>query len=84
LILLTWILGGVFASLGAMCFAELSSIFPSAGGDYTYFRNIYSSKGESLVSFLFAWTQIFVIRPSSIAILALIIGNELDKKPFSS
>lgn len=79
LILLTWILGGFFAWLGAICFAELSSIFPSAGGDYTYLRNIYSFKGESLVSFLFAWTQVFVIRPSSVAILALIIGNELDK-----
>jgi len=79
LIMLTWILGGLFAWLGAMCFAELSSIFPSAGGDYTYLRNIYSFKGESLVSFLFAWTQVFVIRPSSIVILALIIGNELDK-----
>ena len=79
LFMLTWILGGIFAWLGAMCFAELSSIFPSAGGDYTYFRNIYSFKGESLVSFLFAWTQVFVIRPSSIAILALIIGSELDK-----
>lgn len=79
LIMLTWILGGIFALLGAMCFAELSSIFPSAGGDYTYLRNIYSFKGESLVSFLFAWTQVFVIRPSSIVILALIIGNELDK-----
>jgi amino acid transporter len=79
LIMLTWILGGIFAWLGGMCFAELSSIFPSAGGDYTYLRNVYSFKGESLVSFLFAWTQVFVIRPSSIAILALIIGNELDK-----
>jgi amino acid transporter len=79
LIMLTWILGGIFAWLGAMCFAELSSIFPSAGGDYTYLRNIYSFKGESLVSFLFAWTQVFVIRPSSVVILALIIGNELDK-----
>ena len=79
LILLAWIFGGLFAWFGAMCYAELSSLLPWAGGDYTYLSKAYTIKGESLVSFLFAWVQIFVIRPSSIAVLALILASELNK-----
>jgi amino acid transporter len=60
-----------------MCYAELSSLFPHAGGDYTFLHKAYSLKGESLVSFLFAWAQILVIRPASIVILALIFGDEI-------
>jgi amino acid transporter len=79
LILLAWLFGGVISWFGALCYAELASVFPSAGGDYTYLRNIYSYKGGNIVSFLFAWAQIFVIRPSSIAVLSLIFSNELQK-----
>jgi len=79
LIILAWIFGGLFAWFGAMCYAELSSLLPWAGGDYTYLSKAYTIKGESLVSFLFAWVQIFVIRPSSIAVLALIFASELNK-----
>ena len=75
-ILLSWLAGGLFAWFGALCYAELSSLFPEAGGDYAYLRNIYSHKGENFVSFLFAWSQILVIRPSAIAALALIFAEE--------
>src|SRR2546427_13023154 len=33
-----WILGGVVALLGALCFAELSTRHPAAGGKYVYVR----------------------------------------------
>ena len=79
LILLAWVFGGIFAWFGAMCYAELSSIFPHAGGDYTFLHKAYSLKGENLVSFLFAWAKVFVIRPANIVILALIFGDESQK-----
>ena len=78
LILLAWFIGGIFAWFGAMSYAELSSIFPHAGGDYTFLNKSYSLKGETLVSFLFGWTQVIVIRPASIVILALIFAKELQ------
>ncbi|MCK5706055.1 MAG: amino acid permease [Candidatus Aureabacteria bacterium] len=78
IILLAWVAGGIFAWFGAMCYAELSSLFPHAGGDYTFLHKAYSLKGENVVSFLFGWSQIFVIRPASIVILALIFGRELQ------
>lgn len=78
IILLSWLIGGLFAWFGAMCYAELSSLLPWAGGDYVFLRKAYSIKGESLVSFLFAWSQVLIIRPASIAVLALIFGSELQ------
>jgi len=77
MVLLAWLCGGVFAWCGAMCYAELSSVFIDAGGDYVFLRNIYSYKGENIISFLFAWAQVFVIRPASIALLALIVGEQV-------
>jgi amino acid transporter len=79
MIMLVWLFGGIFALFGAMCYAELSSQFPYAGGDYTFLHKTYSSKGENIVSFLFAWSVVLIIRPSSIAALALILANELLK-----
>jgi amino acid transporter len=79
LIILAWVCGGLFAWFGAMCYAELSSLLPWAGGDYTYLSKAYAVNGEGLVSFLFAWAQVFVIRPSSIAVMALILASESNK-----
>jgi len=79
LIILAWVCGGLFAWFGSMCYAELSSLLPWAGGDYIYLSKAYTVKGEGLVSFLFAWAQVFVIRPSSIAVMALILASELNK-----
>jgi APA family basic amino acid/polyamine antiporter len=41
LILMLWILGGVLALLGALCYAELGSMMPQAGGEYVYLRETY-------------------------------------------
>jgi APA family basic amino acid/polyamine antiporter len=41
LILLLWLLGGLLAYCGAMCFAELGAAMPAAGGEYVYLRESY-------------------------------------------
>jgi hypothetical protein len=35
--LLVWPLGGAISLVGALCYAELASAYPDAGGDYHYF-----------------------------------------------
>ncbi len=37
-ILLTWLFGGLLSITGALCYAELSALFPKTGGDYVYLR----------------------------------------------
>ncbi len=41
LILSLWIVGGVLALCGAMCFAELGAAMPEAGAEYVYVRETY-------------------------------------------
>jgi amino acid transporter len=34
--LLTWLLGGGISLIGALCYAELATTYPHAGGNYYY------------------------------------------------
>lgn len=68
-----WALGGVMSLIGALCYAELATTYPNAGGDYHFLRRAY---GRS-VSFLFAWARFSVIATGSIALLAFVFGDYL-------
>src|SRR3989454_7774929 len=39
-----WVLGGALAFLGALCFAELATRHPRAGGKYVYVREAFGSR----------------------------------------
>ena len=66
-----WIAGGLFALLGSLCYAELAGRYPEDGGDFIYLNRAYGPG----VGFLFAWTQLWIIRPGSIGALACVFGN---------
>ena len=70
-----WILGGIISIIGALCFSELSSTFPNAGGDYHFLKLAFGKH----FSFLFAWARISVTQTGSIAILAYIAGDYLSQ-----
>ncbi len=70
-----WIIGGLVSLIGALCYSELSSAFPSAGGDYHFLKTAFG-KG---FSFLFAWARITVIQTGSIALLAYIAGDYMSQ-----
>ena len=73
--MLVWLAGGVFSLIGALCYAELASTFPHAGGDYHY---MYKAFGGP-VAFLFAWARMTVIQPGSIAVFAFVIGDYVSE-----
>ena len=70
-----WLAGGVVSLIGALCYAELATTFPSAGGDYHFLTRAY---GKSL-SFLFAWARVAVITTGSIALLAFVFGDFMSR-----
>ena len=66
-----WILGGIISIIGALCYAELATTYPSAGGDYHFLHRAY---GRS-VAFLFGWARLSVITTGSIALLSFVFGD---------
>src|SRR5207237_10649859 len=43
LVLAAWVVAGVVAMLGALCFAELGALLPHAGGVYVFLRTGYGA-----------------------------------------
>lgn len=54
--LLCWFVGGIFALCGALCYGELGSMFPMAGGEYVFLRESFG-KG---MGFLSGWVSLIV------------------------
>jgi amino acid transporter len=66
-----WLAGGLLALIGALCYAELATAYPRLGGDYVYQSRAF---GRGF-GFLFGWSQLAVIRPGDIALLAFVFGR---------
>jgi amino acid transporter len=70
-ILAAWLVGGMISLAGAMCYAELATSYPDAGGDYHYLRRAFGDR----TGFLFAWARLTVIPTGSIALLSYVFGD---------
>ena len=66
-----WLLGGLITLVGALCYAELGSAYPNAGGEYHYLSRAY---GQT-VGVLFAWARGTVIQTGAIAAVAFVYGD---------
>jgi len=66
--LLAWVLGGLVSLAGALCYAELATTYPHAGGDYHYLSRAFGKD----MAFLFAWARLVVIQSGSIALLSFV------------
>ncbi len=69
--LLFWFAGGFISLMGALCYAELSSSMPHAGGEYHFLRKGF---GQA-TGFFFSWGRMTVIQVGSIALIAFILGD---------
>ena len=61
-----WLLAGFMALAGALCYGELASRFPRAGGAYVYLREAWGER----VAFLYGWKCLLVMDPGLTAALA--------------
>lgn len=66
-----WLAGGFISITGALCYAELASKYPDAGGEYHFLTKAYGPG----VGFLFSWGRMTVIQTGSIALAAFILGD---------
>ena len=70
-----WVAGGVISIIGALCYAELATAFPSAGGEYHFLGRAY---GRSL-AFLYGWARMTVVVAGSIAVFAFLFGDYMSR-----
>ncbi len=70
-----WVAGALISLMGALCYAELATTFPHAGGDYHFLTRAYGKN----VSFLYGWAKAMVINTGSIALLAFVFGDYMTK-----
>jgi APA family basic amino acid/polyamine antiporter len=66
-ILLCWIAGGTIALAGAICYAELATRIPEAGGEYTYLARLF----HPCIGFLSGWTSLIAGFSAPIAVTAI-------------
>ena len=65
--LVVWITSGIFSMVGAYCYAELGCMIKKTGADYAY---IMVALGNFL-AFIRLWVECMIIRPCTVAIVAL-------------
>ena len=71
--LIVWVICGIPAILGALCYVELACMLRKTGGRYLFILETY---GKGL-GFIAIWTQIFVTTPTSMSVLAIAIGEHM-------
>ena len=66
-----WVAGGIISLVGALCYAELGSAYPNAGGEYHFLSRAYGGR----LAFLFAWARMTVVQTGAIAAIAFVFGD---------
>ena len=66
MVVTVWVVGGLLSLAGALTYAELAVLMPSAGGEYVFIREAYGR----IWGFLYGWTRFFVASTGSLAGLA--------------
>lgn len=69
--MLLWLAGGAVSLIGALCYAELASRHPDAGGEYHFLHRAFGPQ----IGFLFAWARMTVIQTGAIAAVAFVLGD---------
>lgn len=70
-LIVVWIITGVMTVAAAISYGELSSMFPKAGGQYTYLKEIFGK----MMGFLYGWGLFTVIQTGTIAAVAVAFGK---------
>jgi APA family basic amino acid/polyamine antiporter len=70
-LMLLWVVGGIVALCGAVCYAELAAMFPRSSGEYNFLRCTY----HPVAGFLAGWLSATVGFAAPIALAAMAFGE---------
>jgi APA family basic amino acid/polyamine antiporter len=66
-VMAVWLFVGGLSAAGALCYAELATRFPQAGGGYVFLREAFGAR----VAFLYGWMSLLVMDPGLTAALSI-------------
>ncbi|WP_185213296.1 APC family permease [Sphingobacterium mizutaii] len=66
-----WLITAIATIAAAICYGELSSLYPKAGGQYTYLTEVFGK----MTGFLYGWSLFAVIQTGTIAAVAVAFGK---------
>jgi len=72
--LVLWMVGALISIAGALCYAELCTAYPNAGGDYHFLHRAFGRN----ISFIYGWSRATIINTGSIALLAFVFGDYMS------
>ena len=72
--LVLWMVGALISIGGALCYAELCTTYPNAGGDYHFLHRAFGRN----ISFIYGWSRATIINTGSIALLAFVFGDYMN------
>ncbi len=70
-VITVWLAVGVFVMIGGLIYAELGTRLPTTGGEYVYITRCFGP----FAGFMFGWAQLFIIRTSPAAGLAIVAAD---------
>ena len=73
-IVFLWLLGGVMALVGALCYAEVGCAYPKSGGEYLFLTRLY----HPFLGYLAGWVSLFVGFAAPVALAAMALGAYLS------
>lgn len=75
LMVFLWIVGGIIAFCGALCYGELGAAIPHAGGEYVFLSKLY----HPLLGFLSGWVSFIVGFSAPIAVSSIGFSEYLTR-----
>ncbi|CAF1234980.1 unnamed protein product [Adineta ricciae] len=76
--LIIWAVSGLITTLAALCYAEIGTVIPRNGAEVAYMKegigSLHQRTGDVL-AYLCVWSNAFIIKPSTIAVLALVFSQ---------
>ena len=72
--LVLWVTGALISIVGALCYAELCTAYPNAGGDYHFLHRAFGRN----ISFIYGWSRAMIINTGSIALLTFVFGDYIS------
>jgi hypothetical protein len=71
--LTVWAVMGLLTAAGALCYAELTTRFPKAGGAYVFLREAFGTQA----AFVYGWMSLLVVDPGITAALGIGLAQYL-------